>query len=80
MAGTSAVANERQGLILVVRFGLLAAMLLLGHGTPGHAARLAFRRVTSPPRWSRERPGDRTPDLVVGTELVIAFGALSAAS
>ncbi len=78
MAGTSAVANERQGSILVVRFGLLAALLLVAWYAHRATTRLAFRRLFSPLGVTGSAR-DRTLMLVVGTELAIAFGALSAA-
>jgi putative copper export protein len=78
LAGTSAVADERQGSILVVRFGLLAALLLVAWYAHRATARLAFRRLFSP-LGATGSARDRTLILVVGTELAIAFGALSAA-
>ena len=77
LAGTSAVADERQGSMLVVRFGLLAALLLVAWYAHRATTRLAFRRLFSPLVTGSAR--DRTLMLVVGTELAIAFGALSAA-
>lgn len=78
LAGTSAVADERQGSILVVRFGLLAALLLVAWYAHRATTRLAFRRLFSPLGVTGSAR-DRTLILVVGTELAIAFGALSAA-
>jgi uncharacterized membrane protein len=78
LAGTYAVADERQGSVLVVRFGLLAALLLIAWYAQRATARLAFRRLFSP-LGATGSARDRTLILVVGTELAIAFGALSAA-
>jgi putative copper export protein len=78
LAGTSAVTDERQGSALVVRFGLLAALLLVAWYAHRATARMAFRRLFSP-LGATGSARDRTLMLVVGTELAIAFGALSAA-
>ena len=78
LAGTSALADDRQGPVLVVRFGLLAALLLVAWYAHRATTRLAFRRLFSP-LGATGSARDRTLMLVVGTELAIAFGALSVA-
>ena len=70
--------GEREGSRLFVRFGLLAAVLVVAWYAHRVTARLAFRRLFSPSGVSGSTR-DRTLALVVGTELAIAFGALGAA-
>jgi copper transport protein len=62
---------------LLVRFGLLLVLLLLAWYAHRATARLAFRRLVSP--MAANGPArHRTLLLVVGAQLAIAFGALSA--
>ena len=76
--GGSALPDQREAPVLLVRFGLLAA--LLGAAWYAHrvTTRLAFRRLFSPLAVSGPAR-ERTLTLVLGAELAIAFGALSAA-
>ena len=63
---------------LIPRLGLLAVLLVVGWYAHRVTARLAFRRLFSP--MAATGPArDRALTLVVGTQLAIAFGALSAA-
>lgn len=69
-------AGEGRGLL--VRFGLLAALLLIAWYAHRVTARLAFRRLFSP-LGVTGAARERTVALVIATELAIASGALSAA-
>ena len=71
-------ADEREGPGLLIRLGLLAALLVVAWYAQRITTRLAFRRLFSP-LGTTGATRDRTMALVVGTELAIAFGALSAA-
>lgn len=70
--------DQREGPMLFVRFGLLAALLVVAGYAHRATARLAFRRLFSPLAVSGSTR-DRTLTLVVGAQLAIAFGAVSAA-
>jgi hypothetical protein len=63
---------------LVVRFGLLAVLLVVAWYAHRVTTRLAFRRLFSPVAAAGPAR-ERALTLVVGTQLAIAFGALSAA-
>lgn len=78
LAGSSALAEQRQGQALLFRLGLLAVLLVVAWNAHRATARLAFRRLFSPLRATGPAR-ERTLMLVVGTELAIAFGALSVA-
>jgi hypothetical protein len=67
---------ESSGLLL--RFGLLAILLVAAWYAHRVTARLAFRRLFSPVAVTGPARS-RALTLVVGTQLAIAFGALSAA-
>jgi putative copper export protein len=63
---------------LVLRLGLLVVLLVAARYAHRVTTRLAFRRLFSP--MAATGPArDRALTLVLGTELAIAFGALSAA-
>jgi len=72
------LASQRAGPGLLLRFGLLAALLVVAWYAHRVTARLAFRRLFSTVGVTGAAR-DRTLALVVGTELAIAFGALGAA-
>jgi copper transport protein len=76
--GSSALPDQRATPALLVRLGLLAALLVAAWYAHRMTARLAFRRLVSPLAVSAQARG-RTLTLVVGVELAIAFGALSTA-
>lgn len=78
LAGTPALSGQRDNSVLLVRLGLLAVLLVVAWYAHRATARLAFRRLFSP-LAATGSARERTLMLVVGTELAIAFGALSVA-
>jgi putative copper export protein len=76
--GVSAFADQREAPVLVLRFGLLAALLVVAWYAHRATARMAFRRLFSPLAVTGPAR-ERTLTLVVGAQLAIAFVALSAA-
>jgi hypothetical protein len=71
-------ADQRSTPVLLLRFGLLAVLLVIAWYAHRVTARLAFRRLFSPLAVSGPAR-ERTLTLVVGAQLAIAFGALSLA-
>jgi copper transport protein len=71
-------ADQRSTPVLLLRFGLLAVLLVVAWYAHRVTARLAFRRLFSPLAVSGPAR-ERTLTLVVGAQLAIAFGALSLA-
>ena len=71
-------ADQRSTPVLLLRFGLLAVLLVVAWYAHRMTARLAFRRLFSPLAVSGPAR-ERTLTLVVGAQLAIAFGALSLA-
>lgn len=76
--GSSALSDQRATPVLLLRFGLLAVLLVVAWYAHRVTARLAFRRLFSPLAVSGPAR-ERTLTLVVGAQLAIAFGALSLA-
>jgi putative copper export protein len=70
--------DQNEGAGLLVRFGVLVALLVGAWYAHRLTARLAFRRLFSPSAATGSTR-DRTITQVVGTELAIAFIALTAA-
>ena len=70
--------DQRSTPVLLLRFGLLAVLLVVAWYAHRVTARLAFRRLFSPLAVSGP-VRERTLTLVVGAQLAIAFGALSLA-
>jgi copper transport protein len=76
--GGAGVSDQRATPVLLLRFGLLAVLLVVAWYAHRVTARVAFRRLFSPLAVSGAAR-ERTLTLVVGAQLAIAFGALSLA-
>jgi copper transport protein len=76
--GGAGVSDQRATPVLLLRFGLLAVLLVVAWYAHRVTARIAFRRLFSPLAVSGAAR-ERTLTLVVGAQLAIAFGALSLA-
>jgi len=78
--GVTELVNSPYGVVVLIKIGVLAGMVLLGHFGRKYAARLAFRRVHQPAELVKNSRGAHNLALVMGTEVVIAVAILATTS
>ena len=78
--GLAALITTPYGLVVLIKIGVLAGMVILGHFGRRYAARLAFRRVHQPAELVKNSRGAHNLALVMGTEVIIAVGILATTS
>ena len=78
--GIAELVESPYGLLVLIKIGVLAGMVLLGHLGRRYAARLAFRRVHQPAELVKNSRGAHNLALVMGTEVVIAVAILATTS
>jgi copper transport protein len=78
--GLAALVNSPYGLVVLIKIGVLAGMVVLGQFGRRYTARLAFRRVYQPTELVKNSRGAHSLALVMGIEVVIAVGILATTS